>query len=42
MDLLNNLFTPATHVYWVESMVILCILVFLFYVSYSLNLFRKE
>lgn len=41
MDFLNNLLTPATHVYWVESMVILCIVLFLAYLSYSLNLFRK-
>lgn len=42
MDFLNSLFTTTTHVYWVESMVILCIILFLAYLTYSLNLFRRE
>ncbi len=41
-DILKKIFSDSRfYVYWVESLVILAIVVFILYLSYSLNLFKK-
>jgi hypothetical protein len=41
MGFLFDLFSMNYYVYWVESLVILAVILFILYVSYSLNLFKK-
>lgn len=42
MDFLGNIFTQKYFVYWVEFLVILGIVIFILYISYSLNLFKRD
>jgi len=37
----NIIFPDRFYVYWVEILVILAIMIFVLYVSYSLNLFKR-
>lgn len=42
MDFLANIFTQKYFVYWVEFLVILGIVIFIVYISHSLNLFKRD
>lgn len=42
MDVLRNLFSPKYYFYWIEILVIIAIVLFLLYISFSLNLFKKD
>ena len=42
MDFIKGLFSLSSYVFWVESLVIVAILVFAAYIAISLNLFKKD
>lgn len=41
-QLLNDLFSIEYYIYWVEVFVIIAILLFVIYVAYNLNLFKRK